>query len=331
MFEQFKKISSALNFKDLIDTTGLNEVEFKNFTRGGLQVVRSEWENIRTKSAEILSPALSPRIGALSPRLPSIGSTRFYDLNFYLVTSNFDSFFPPTGIYCLISFYSKSRAISRLDIPATIELASRYENELNVIKTVNENNFRNSVLIDELVQHMLNKCENHYQTCELVKSETSQLPKVKEMIDEMTYSAISLKGKLTELEKMIDNYAKSNEEKVFEDWKKSELLALNKHFEEKNAELEEKNIMYQQHYEEFKNNHKIEKVQSYQADFEIQMENYRKRVITTTVLYNEHSTNITDEDLIASLEQVELETEDDREALENFLGSNSDTEENIEQ
>ncbi len=29
---------------------------------------------------------------------------------------------------------------------------------------------------------------------------------------------------------------------------------------------------------------------------------------------------------MASLEQVELETEDDREALENFLGSNSDTE-----
>ncbi|CAG8575826.1 16382_t:CDS:10 [Funneliformis mosseae] len=280
MFEQFKKLSSAISFKDLIDTTGLNEGEFKNFTREGLQVVRSEWENIRTKSAEILTPALSPRIGALSPRLPTIGSS------------------------------SKSRAITRLDIPATTELAIRYENELNVIKTANENNFRNSALIDELVQQMLKKCENHYQTCELVKSETSQLPKVKEVIDEMTYSA----RKLTELEKMIDDYAKMNEEKSFEDWKKSELLALNKHFEEKNAELDEKKIMYQQHYEEFKDNHTSEKVQSYQADFEIQMENYRKRIITTTVLCNEHSTNISDEDLIASLEQVELETEDDREA-----------------
>ena len=108
--------------------------------------------------------------------------------------------------------------------------------------------------------------------------------------------------------------------------------------------------MYQQHYEEFKDNHTSEKVQSYQADFEIQMENYRKRIITTTVLCNgrfcftlnfrtfskillniiyflEHSTNISDEDLIASLEQVELETENDREALENFLGA----EDNIEQ
>ena len=36
---------------------------------------------------------------------------------------------------------------------------------------------------------MLKKCENHYQTCELVKSEASQLPKMKEMIDEMNYSA----------------------------------------------------------------------------------------------------------------------------------------------
>jgi len=32
---------------------------------------------------------------------------------------------------------------------------------------------------------------------------------------------------------MIDDYAKSNEERVFEDWKRSELFALNKHFEEK--------------------------------------------------------------------------------------------------
>ena len=43
--------------------------------------------------------------------------------------------------------------------------------------------------------------------------------------------------------------------------------------------------MYHQHYEEFKNNHKIEKVQSYQADFEAQMENYRKRIINSA-LYN---------------------------------------------
>ncbi len=43
--------------------------------------------------------------------------------------------------------------------------------------------------------------------------------------------------------------------------------------------------MYQQHYEEFKNNHTIEKVQSYQADFETQMENYRKRIINSA-LYN---------------------------------------------
>jgi hypothetical protein len=34
--------------------------------------------------------------------------------------------------------------------------------------------------------------------------------------------------------------------------------------------------MYQQHYEEFVRNHKIQKVQSYQADFETQMENYKK-------------------------------------------------------
>jgi len=88
--------------------------------------------------------------------------------------------------------------------------------------------------------------------------------------------------------------------------------------------------MYQQHYEEFVNNHKIQKVQSYQADFETQMENYKKRVITSA-LHNEYSTNLSDEELLSSLEQVELETADDREALENFLRSNSDTEDIIEQ
>lgn len=45
----------------------------------------------------------------------------------------------------------------------------------------------------------------------------------------------------------------------------------------------------------------------------------------------EYSPKLSDEDLITSLEQVELETADDREALENFLRSNSDTEDIIEQ
>ncbi|RIA96581.1 hypothetical protein C1645_815273 [Glomus cerebriforme] len=285
MFEQFKKISSAVNFKDLIDTTGL-------------QVVRSEWENIRTKSAEILVPSLSPHLGSLTPKLPVIGNS------------------------------SKSRIVPRLDIPAITEFSIRYENEWNSIKATDENNFRDATLADELVQQILKKCESHYQTCELVKSEANQLSKVKGMINEMNYSAISLKGKLSELEMMIDDYAKNHEEQIFENWKRSELLSLNKYFEEKNTELEEKKIMYQQHYEEFINNHKIQKVQSYQADFETQMENYKKRVIPS---YNEYSTHLSDEDLIASLEQVELETADDREALENFLGSDSDTEDMVKE
>ncbi|CAB4413676.1 unnamed protein product [Rhizophagus irregularis] len=277
MFEQFKKISSA-SFKDFIDTTGL-------------QVVRNEWENIRTKSAEILTPALNPRLGSLSPRLPVIGNL------------------------------SKSRTIPSLDIPATTEFSLRYENDWNSIKAEDENNFRNAILVDGLIQQILKKCENHYQTCELVKSEASQLPKVKVMIDEITHSAISLKGKLSELENMIDDYAKNNQEQIFEDWKRTELRSLDKHIEEKEAELAEKRNMYQQHYEEFMRNHKIQKVQSYQADFETQMENYKKRMINPA-LHNEYSPKLSDEDLITSLEQVELETADDREALENFLRSN---------
>ncbi|GBC00507.1 hypothetical protein RclHR1_03880017 [Rhizophagus clarus] len=285
MFEQFKKLSSA-SFKDFIDTTGL-------------QVVRNEWENIRTKSAEILTPALNPRLGSLSPRLPTIGNL------------------------------SKSRTIPRLDIPATTELSVRYENEWNSIKAADENNFHNATLVDELIQQMLKKCENHYQTCESVKSEANQLPKVKIMIDEITHSAIALKGKLSELENMIDEYEKNNQEQIFEDWKQSELRSLDKHIEEKEAELAEKKIMYQQHYEEFVRNHKIQRVQTYQADFETQMENYKKRM-SNPELHNEY-TKISDEDLITSLEQVELETADDREALENFLRSDSDIEDTIEQ
>ncbi|CAG8479430.1 14867_t:CDS:2 [Dentiscutata erythropus] len=87
-------------------------------------------------------------------------------------------------------------------------------------------------------------------------------------------------------------------------------------------ELEEKRVLYQQHYEEFLANHQVQKIQLYQANFEAQMENYRNRVIDSS-LFNAHPiqsiTYQSDDDVIAKLDQVVLETADDRNALEDFL------------
>ncbi|CAG8453562.1 3082_t:CDS:2 [Scutellospora calospora] len=269
MFEQFKRFSSVLNFKDLLDNTGL--------PREGLQAVKSEWESIRSKSVEMLSPAT-------------------------------------------VSTSSKFRAVPKIDIPATTELATRYECEWNIIRMEDEKNFRNAAIVDELIQRMLNTCENHYEVCESVKSESNQLPKVKEIIEEMAVTA----GKLTELEKMIDELAKSNEELEFEEWKQQQRLLFNQHVDEKNKELEEKRVLYRQHYDEFLTNHQVQRVQLYQANFEAQMENYRNRAIDSS-MFNEHPiqsiTYQSDDDVIAKLDQVVIETADDRNALEDFLCS----------
>ncbi|CAG8832602.1 28648_t:CDS:2, partial [Gigaspora margarita] len=297
MFEQFK--SSVLNFKNLLDTTGVVclylSTEISYFAR--LQAVKSEWENLRSKSVEILSPGLSPRLGAIS----AVVST-------------------PS--------FNKSRAVPKIDIPATTELAARYECEWNTIRMEDEKNFRNAAIADELIQRILKTCENHCEACELVKSESSQLPKIKEMIEEMAVSAVSLKGKLTELEKMIDEFAKGNEELEFEEWKQQQRLLFNQYVHEKNEELEEKRVLYRQHYEEFLVNHQVQKIQLYQANFEAQMENYRNRAIDSS-MFNAHPiqsiTYQSDDDVIAKLDQVVLETADDRNALEDFLSS-SDTE-----
>ncbi|RIB21107.1 hypothetical protein C2G38_2079148 [Gigaspora rosea] len=191
-----------------------------------------------------------------------------------------------------------------------------------------EKNFRNAAIADELIQRILKTCENHCEACELVKSESSQLPRIKEMIEEMAVSAVSLKGKLMELEKMIDEFAKGNEELEFEEWKQQQSLLFNQYVHEKNEELEEKRVLYRQHYEEFLVNHQVQKIQLYQANFESQMENYRNRAIDSS-MFNVHPiqpiTYQSDDDVIAKLDQVVLETADDRNALEDFLSS-SDTE-----
>ncbi|CAG8493470.1 4827_t:CDS:2 [Acaulospora colombiana] len=181
-------------------------------------------------------------------------------------------------------------------------------------------------MADELIQQILGTCESHYESCELIKSEASQLPKVKEMIDEATTLAVSLKGKLTELEKMIDEFAKGNEARSFERWKQNQINAFDRYVDLKNEELEEKRKLYNQHYEEFMFNNKAQKVQLYQANFEMQMENYRKRTMNPPLYNNEHTMSLSDDDVIAKLEQVEIETADDRDALENFLESSSDVE-----
>ncbi|CAG8652233.1 13556_t:CDS:2, partial [Cetraspora pellucida] len=227
---------------------------------------------------------------------------------------------------------SKFRSVPKIDIPATTELAARYEREWNTIRMEDEKNFRNAAVADELIQRILKTCESRHEACELVKSESNQLPKVKEMIEEMAMSAVSLKGKLTEIEKMIDDFAKGNDELEFEEWKQQQRLLFNKHVNEKNEELEEKRVLYQQHYEEFITNHQVQRIQLYQANFEAQMEDYRNRVIDPS-MFNAHSIRSiqyqSEDDVIAKLDQVVLETADDRSALEDFLGS-SDTEDIIE-
>ncbi|CAJ0759719.1 15067_t:CDS:2 [Entrophospora sp. SA101] len=143
------------------------------------------------------------------------------------------------------------------------------------------------------------------------------------MIEKATNSAISLKGKLSELDKMINEHEKANEVQIFEEWKKSEINSFNQFIDLKNEELKNKKDMYQEHYEEVIKIYHAQKIQSYQSDFEAQMNNYRKKIESSSPSYNEIIEKPED-DIIHNLEQVELETADDREALENFLESGSD-------
>ncbi|CAH1763126.1 2529_t:CDS:2 [Entrophospora sp. SA101] len=171
-------------------------------------------------------------------------------------------------------------------------------------------------------QRMCSICQ-HFKTCELIKSEASQLRKITDMIEKATNSAISLKGKLSELDKMINEHEKANEVQIFEEWKKSEINSFNQFIDLKNEELKNKKDMYQEHYEEVIKIYHAQKIQSYQSDFEAQMNNYRKKIESSSPSYNEIIEKPED-DIIHNLEQVELETADDREALENFLESGSD-------
>nr|CAG8459939.1 1561_t:CDS:2 [Entrophospora candida] len=94
-------------------------------------------------------------------------------------------------------------------------------------------------------------------------------------------------------------------------------------------ELKNKKDMYQEHYEEVIKIYHAQKIQSYQSDFEAQMNNYRKKIESSSPSYNGMNDTMKiiekpEDDIIHNLEQVELETADDREALENFLESGSD-------
>ncbi|CAG8541309.1 10271_t:CDS:10 [Ambispora gerdemannii] len=274
MFQQFKRISSSLSFKDFVVNNGLNEEELKNISRQGIQAFKTEWENIRNKSAEILTPAnLTPRLGALTPII------------------------------------SSSPILPSLDLTVTSELAKKYEEDWNSIRAEDERNFKNAAA-NQLMMQTLKKCEDHYETCELLKSEASQLHKLKEDIDDLTIFAVQLKGRLTELDQMIIDFAKGNQVQDFEEWKQSEYISLNQYMDSRNAEFEKKKELYHQQHIEFLENFQLQKAQAYQADFEAQMENYRRQMENqrlTAAFPGEYNS-------------------DDRDALEEFLGTLSDTE-----
>ncbi|CAG8494851.1 3199_t:CDS:2 [Paraglomus brasilianum] len=69
------------------------------------------------------------------------------------------------------------------------------------------------------------------------------------------------------------------------------------------------------------------KVERAQSEFEAQMESYKKRM-GTSWSFNGLSAGSREEDKLTSLESIDLFTQEDQDALENFLGPGSDDEAN---
>ncbi|CAG8598325.1 8462_t:CDS:2 [Paraglomus occultum] len=88
--------------------------------------------------------------------------------------------------------------------------------------------------------------------------------------------------------------------------------------------LRELDTMINKYVDDEERNRKVQKAQN---EFEVQMENYRKRM-ENSWLFNGSSTGIREEDKLTSLESIDLFTPEDQEALENFLGPGSDDEAN---
>lgn len=124
---------------------------------------------------------------------------------------------------------------------------------------------------------MQKTAEIHYNVCEQVENSPKVIHEMQTNIQEIQGSATQLMNILSSLEQKINEISVDYEQREFEAWKEAQELEFMQEIQLKRQLLKEKETKLRQQFEEYDTIQKQKKVELYEANFNAELEDYKRR------------------------------------------------------
>ncbi|CAO3653162.1 unnamed protein product [Mucor fragilis] len=286
MFQQFKNIfpNASLNIRSITESVGINDTEWNRGVER-LGALRNEFQSLNSifSNRQDSSDTLSSQLS------------------------------PPN---------TEEAALSIRDLKATGRMINKLQEGWDGIRTSNVDNFEKARTADAKLRQLKTAGELHYKVCETMEHVEKDIAEIHADLEAINTSAANLMHVLEKLEEQIDQVSVDYEKRQFELWKEEQEKGLMDEMSNRRQLLREKETRLKQQYEEYDNIQQKKRVELYEANFNAELEDYRRRRETEVSSLYSRQSSATADSITTSLDQVKLqETGQD---LDQFLGDTAE-------
>ncbi|KAI9250790.1 hypothetical protein BY458DRAFT_524308 [Sporodiniella umbellata] len=210
---------------------------------------------------------------------------------------------------------------SLMELEATGQVIQKIQKDLETIHTTNLENQQKQKSLDSLLEKLQTTGELHIEACEQWKESEERVNHIRYDITNIQENTNQLLCKLKALEQHIDQVNATQEQRQFEAWKQKEEEVLMNQVALRRQHLKEKEANLKSKYEEVKEVQQKKRLELYEASFNAELEEYkRKRNTEISSLYS-NPPNCT---IQTSLEQLHL-GDGNGDELDEFFGDEKET------
>ncbi|KAI8636620.1 hypothetical protein BD408DRAFT_397115 [Parasitella parasitica] len=280
MFQQFKSIfpNASLNIRSISESVGINDTEWNRGVER-LGALRNEFQNLNSIFLNRQNPS-----DTLSNHSPASET---------------------------------EPSISVKELKATGQMIHALQEGWDSIHLGNQSNFEKARVVDVKLRQLQEAGDLHYKACEAMENADNEIREIHSNLSAIQSSAVSLMSILEKIEEKIDQVSIYYEKNQFEWWKQEQEKELMDEIANRRQLLREKDTKLKQQYEEHDSIQQRKRVELYEANFNAELEDYRRRretEVSSLYSYQSNTDRIT-----TSLDQVKLQ--DTREDLDQFLGN----------
>ncbi|KAI9305879.1 hypothetical protein BJ944DRAFT_239252 [Cunninghamella echinulata] len=216
---------------------------------------------------------------------------------------------------------NSNTASEKVDINNTLQLFQRLEEGWKQIHDNNVLNIKRSQHANKLLLTLTSSCEQHNYVCKKMADVSTDFESIRHDINTVNNIATELKDKLNALDDLIDKTYLEYEEKKFEEWKQQEEIIFKEEKMEKERVLKAHEEQLKQKYQEHNDIQTKKRLELYDATFQADLEDYKRRRETeVSSLYSNKS--MINDNLKAKLENINLDNTNANE-LDTFLSDSS--------